>query len=211
MRSLPQKPSGIGGLRDSNAPRTTEKADLGSLFDDRQSRLPDSNVRRTDSTYFNRLFWAEDDLNRVILLWEDFSFGQVNGAKGVRLILTPTEVETVRSRQRRWQEAKPPPIQIMLKQAYELGLRLDQTPGLTRTALANELAMNPSYLTRLLNLLNLAPEIQRYILSLPPNQTKGPITESRIKHLARIADPHLQLKEFEALKSLPARSSFALA
>ncbi len=99
----------------------------------------------------------------------------------------------------------------MLKQAYELGLRLDQTPGLTRTALANELGMNPTYLTRLLNLLNLAPEIQLHILSLSPSQTKGPITESRIKHLARITDPHLQLKEFEALKCLPARSSFALA
>jgi AraC-like DNA-binding protein len=138
-------------------------------------------------------------------MWDDSVFGWANGAKGMRLILTPAAAKAIRSQQRRWQEPKPPPIQIMLKQARQLKIRLEQDPDLTRAALANEVGMNPSYLTRILNLLNLAPEIHSYILSLPPSQTKGPITESRIKHLARISNHEDQHREFNLLKNAATR------
>lgn len=175
------------------------------MFEDRQSRLPDSNGRRTGLVNLNGLFWEEDEIDRVFLLWEDFGFGQVNGTKGVRLIMGPAEAETVRSRQKRWQEPKPPPIQVMLQQAFRLKARLDATPGLTRDALAREVGINPSYLSRLLNLLNLAPEIKRFILALPLSQTKGPITESRIKQVARIENHTNQIREFNRIKESPIR------
>ncbi|MCB4756526.1 MAG: hypothetical protein LHV69_05775 [Elusimicrobia bacterium] len=142
-----------------------------------------------------------------LFVWDDSVFGVASGAKGVRLILTPGEAQAVRSRQRRWQEPKPPPIQVMLKQAYHLRARLDATPGLSRARLAKEIGMNPSYLTRILNLLKLAPEIQQYIQELPPSLRKGLITESKLKHVARIPSYAEQLRLFENLMVMMPRGS----
>jgi hypothetical protein len=48
-------------------------------------------------------------------------------------------------------------------------------------------------------LLNLAPEIRERIMALPPAAGWGPITERRIRLLARIQDRAAQIEGFEAL------------
>jgi len=60
----------------------------------------------------------------------------------------------------------------MLNQARELQAKLNESPNLTRDALAKSIGFSPPYLTRLLNLLNLAPEIHAYIDALPQSKTK---------------------------------------
>jgi hypothetical protein len=138
---------------------------------------------------------------------DSVEFGIVNRRKGIINVVFPDEAKKIKSQQRRWQKPKPPPIQELLKKAQDLSDSLARTPGLTRDALAKKVGIDPSYLTRILNLLNLAPEIQRYLLMLPPTQTKGLLVESRLKHLARIRDHQTQLIEFEKLKNRPIRQS----
>lgn len=133
---------------------------------------------------------------------DEAEFGAVNGKNGKKRILASDEAQAAKNRQRRYREPRPLRIQVLLKQACRFNGRLDGTPGLTRNALAKEIGINPSYLTRILNLLNLAPKIQRRIVAMPPSAKQGPITECRIKHLARIQNHNLQIKEFERLLSL---------
>ena len=75
--------------------------------------------------------------------------------------------------------------------------RLDTTPGLTRFVLAEDLRLDPSRITQILNLLNLVPEIQAYIRNLSPTKHHGPIGDCQWMRLARIKDQNLQLKEFD--------------
>ena len=139
--------------------------------------------------------------NGAFILWDSSEFGKVNGTKGKKLILPPREAQAIRQRQRRYRQPRPPPIQLMLGQAHYLKAhRLDRTPGLTRAQLAREIGVTPSYLTRILNLLNLAPEIQKYIDELPPSKIKGAITESRLKRIGRMEDHQVQIEEFEKLR-----------
>ena len=107
--------------------------------------------------------------------------------------------------QRRYRQPKPPSIQILLQKAQQLKERLSKEPSLTRDALAKELGMAPSYLTRILNLLNLAPEIRQHILAMPPAVQLGSITETRLCPLARSPDWRYQLEEFRKLLFRPAR------
>ena len=130
-------------------------------------------------------------------MWDDSIFGGANGAKGKKLILFPEEAKAVKSCQRRYRQPRPPRIQAILKQAYELKDRLDKTLGLTRDTLAREAGFSPSYLTRVLNLLNLAPAIQKHILALPPSVRMGPLTERSLRPLARCGDWDFQNREFE--------------
>lgn len=84
----------------------------------------------------------------------------------------------------------------MLSQAHYFKFLMKKKPRLTRAALAREFEVTPSYLSRILNLLNLAPEIQKFIQELPPSLRKGPITESRLKGIARMGDPQAQFELF---------------
>jgi hypothetical protein len=125
--------------------------------------------------------------------------GQVNGAKGQIRILFPPEAEAARNRQRRYQPPRPPPIQRLLQRAYELKRRLDTTPGLTRFALAKDLRLDPSRITQILNLLNLAPQIQAYIRKLPLTKCHDPIGDRRWLRTARIQDHNVQIKRLHWL------------
>jgi len=84
---------------------------------------------------------------------------------------------------------------------------LDTNPGLTRLALAKELDLDPSRITQILNLLNLAPQIQTYIQNLSPIRRHNQIGDRQWMRLARIRDQKLQLDEFERLKNLLRSSS----
>jgi len=138
-------------------------------------------------------------------LADEVEFGEVCGPKGGKLLLAPEKAAALRSRQRRYREPKPLRIQALLRQACDLQDRLNHHPGLTREALAREVGMDPSRLSRILGLLNLAPAIRERILALPPSVTRGTLTERRLRPVARLKDPVRQLIEFERLLSAPER------
>ena len=83
--------------------------------------------------------------------------------------------------------------------AHKLKKRLDAAPGLTRDALAKEIGLDPSRLTKILRLLNLAPEIQRYVSGMRPAKSRGPLTGRRLMWLAGIPDMDSQVQNFRRL------------
>jgi hypothetical protein len=89
-----------------------------------------------------------------------------------------------------------------LKKACRLKGRLDANPGLKRLTLAKELGIDPSYMTGILNLIRMAPAIQRYVMGMLPTIHRSPISDRQWMRLARIRDHVDQLDEFERLKNL---------
>jgi AraC-like DNA-binding protein len=135
------------------------------------------------------------------------NFGHIFGHHG-RKLLVPREFWL--AYQRRMEEKSrtlhPPAIQNLLKKAYTLKERLDGDPALTRLTLAREIHMDPSYLTCILNLTRMAPEIQTFIQSLPPTKTHPLISDRQWTALARIHDHVAQLKAFDVLKATRRRN-----
>jgi len=177
----------------------------GANFVDCIKTLPVSNGLRNRLLQINPLFEPENEINEV-LLWDGSDFGRVNGAKGLGRILSPQEAQEVRSRQRRYLLPKPPLIQVILRRAHELQARLTADHSLTRESLAKESGLNPGHLTRLLRLADLAPEIQHYILALPPSIHRGVVTERRLRSIAAISEHGAQLERFYSLLTLPVRA-----
>jgi hypothetical protein len=65
------------------------------------------------------------------------------GANGRARILGPAEAQDARSRQRRYRQPEPPRVQERLRLAHRLRKRLDETPGLTRAAVAKDEGIVP--------------------------------------------------------------------
>jgi len=92
---------------------------------------------------------------------------------------------------------KSPPVQTFLKQALDWQAYLSERPGLTQSALAKDLGMNRVRVTQILNLLRLAPEIQRHILELPlTTKKRGAITETSLRPLVGLSMQE-QVEEFQ--------------
>ena len=132
----------------------------------------------------------------------------VGRAKGRLEVHDLATVKAIRNKQRRWKEPRVPMIPVLLRQAAEYQARLTNSPGLTRDALAKEVGLNPSYLTRILNLLKLAPKIQDYIRSMQPTVRIGRVTESHLKEIARIGDHGEQIRQFQGLLDEDVRVEF---
>lgn len=188
-----------------------EKA--GDRFEYRKDHLPDSYGNQTQWSeklnYFEDLVGLRGNFGVGDLLPIDYAVVR----KGRKIILTPEEAAAVKKGQRRYQVApdpKAPTIQKLLIQAYNFKARLEDNPLLRRGELAREIGMNPSYLTRVLHLLNLAPDIQRQIMRLKPSIHPGPLTENRIRFLARNPDHAYQISEFNRLKNKKPRVRYRL-
>lgn len=178
---------------------------MKSVTNQRFSKLlPESDTKQTALDQIRRFieeFHPSDSLPTWVYR-DNADFGAVNGANGKRQILLPEEARAIRGKQRRYRQPRLPKIQGLLKLAYELKNRLDKTPGLTRDTLARKQGFSPSYLTRVLSLLNLAPAIQKHILALLPSVRMGPLTERSLRPLTKIQDQDFQVKKFERLLSL---------
>jgi len=128
-------------------------------------------------------------------LTDTFSFGQVWGSRGQKALLFADQLKAYQAER----ESKPPPIQLYLKQAREMKKRLDSDPTLTHNALATELGVTRFEIIRTLNLLKLAPEVQEFILSLPPTTTRRfPISKRSLRSVST-RNPARQLREFQRL------------
>ena len=113
----------------------------------------------------------------------------------------------IRSKQRRYRPLREPFIKGMLQLGVRLRFELSSDPKLTRSALARRHGIEPTVLTRLLHLTNLAPVIQDHIRNMQPVARAGPpITLRRLVPLARSPDHRYQLQEFKKLLLRPARS-----
>ena len=130
------------------------------------------------------------------LLYE-FSFGILNVRKGQRHILIREDFE--RLRDSRIKLPRAPQAQTRLQQAITWGRRLEGSPGLTRAALAREAGIDPTRLSQIMNLLNLAPSIQSHILSLHPTIGRGPLNERQLRDLSRVRDRATQVLGFTKL------------
>ena len=117
-------------------------------------------------------FIEEFDQPSPLVLWDIAPFDQIKGRHGRKQILFPQEADVIRND--RFPLPQIPYVQILLKKAHALKNRLDSTPGLTQTALAQELGISRVRVTQILNLLKLEPEIQRGILALPPLHKERP-------------------------------------
>ena len=167
--------------------------------------LPCFDGKQYSNGQIQQIFEAESGSDGPILLLDESTFSRVNGAKGREHILVPEEADALKSRQRRYQPPRSPPIQRLFQRAIKLKEQLDATPGLTRFALAKDLRLDPSRITQILNLLNLAPHILAYIRNLPPTKHHDPIGDCEWMRLARIQDHVRQVQEFELLiQSSPA-------
>ena len=163
--------------------------------------LPYFDAKQYSYGPIQQIFERDAGLEGPILHWDESTFSRVNGARGRERILVPEEANGIKSRHRRYQPPRSPPIQGLLQRALKLKEQMDSTPGLTRFALAKDLCLDPSRITQILNLLNLAPEIQTYIRDLPPTKHHDPIGDNSWMHLARINDRTLQFQEFERLRN----------
>jgi len=122
----------------------------------------------------------------------------VTGHNGKKIMLPPDEARAIR--ESRVKSPRPPRIQRDLLEARQLKDRIEKTPGLTRTALANELDISRFELIRRLNLLHLTPDIQNYILNMPPGlNCRGPISKRTLRNIAVISDAEGQRVAFNKL------------
>ena len=140
-----------------------------------------------------------------VSLTDEFYCGVLKGRHGKTRILFGNALQEARERAPK-RVPKPPRIQSILKQAHELRARLAADSGLTREALAREAGLNAGQLTRILRLADMASEIQRHILAMPPSIHRSVVTERRLRPIAKITDSREQVTRFQELLRLPVRN-----
>ncbi len=111
----------------------------------------------------------------------------------------------MRSTQRRYRPPKEFEIKGVLQLGVSLRFELLSTPNLSKTALAKRHGIEPSVLSRLLRLTDLAPEIQDYIRGMAPSRHANAITLGRLLPIARNPDQNYQRESFRKLLLRPAR------
>ncbi len=140
----------------------------------------------------------------ALCLWDKFDFGPIFESRGrVRLVRRKAFELHQTIRASKEPIPKPPAIQTLLAKAYDLQKTLATTPGLTRFALAKHMRVDPTRVSQILNLLNLAPRIQAYIRALEPTVHNPVISDRDWNRLSRLRDPFDQIKAFEGLMCGP--------
>jgi hypothetical protein len=69
----------------------------------------------------------------------------------------------------------------------------------SRAELAKKEGVSRARITQILNLLNLAPEIQSYLLTFADRKTLQILTERRLRTIAKITNQKQQMKKFRKL------------
>lgn len=150
------------------------------------SKLPECYSIQNEAEQNNGFFGLEDTL--VI--------AKVNGPRGHKRLLFEHQIKHLLAKN----QPTLPKIQALLQLAYQMKGRLDENPGTSQTALAKEMEISRVRVTQILNLLRLAPEIQQYIMAMPPTMAKrGAVTENRLRCLIGIHNRQLQVQEFRRL------------
>ncbi|MBI5826671.1 MAG: hypothetical protein HZB22_02935 [Deltaproteobacteria bacterium] len=147
---------------------------------------------------YPEVLFAKDDAEKLpYVLRDEFSFGIVRAGNGGKRLFGEEALQALREvEERRFQ---PPNIQTLLKTAQTLQKALESRPGASQAKLARELGITRARMTQILNLLNLSPEIQDYILSMPPVNGKSPISERSLRQIALMESRRKQVEMFRLL------------
>jgi len=102
------------------------------------------------------------------------------------------------SKERKFQ---PPGIQAHLRMALTIQSAIESQPEASKSKLARKFGLTRPRMTQILNLLNLAPEIQDYILAMPPVDGRPPVSERSLRPITLIESHEEQVRIFEQLTS----------
>ena len=95
---------------------------------------------------------------------------------------------------------KLPPVVEALRRAREYQRRIATGGAKDRADLARQLGFSRARVTQVLYLMELAPEIQRWVRGLEPTSDRPPVTERQLRDLARRwPDPDDQLVELKRM------------
>lgn len=145
-----------------------------------------------------KLAFMKDDAERMpYSLVDEFDFGIITLARSQKYLLPEESLRALKEQQEK--RFHPPRVQTLLKTAKKLQNILDTQQGVCRRKLADELDVSKARITQILNLLNFAPEIQDYILSMPPVDGRAPISERALRPLTLITNHKKQIKAFKKL------------
>lgn len=119
----------------------------------------------------------------------------------VRPLPEPPKVTRLRRKTAaRKRPPKLPPVVGALGRAREYQRRVATGQAKDRADLARQLGFSRARVTQVLYLMELAPEIQRWVDGLEPTSDRPAITERQLRDLARLwPDPDDQLVEFERM------------
>lgn len=141
------------------------------------------------------------DCEAAYILVDEAPFEFVRGKNGVLSMVTPEKARAIQSKQRRHKPPKEPQIKAMLEQGLALRNELSANPNLTRAVLARHHRIEPSMLSRLIHLANMAPEIQDYIRNMRPSIGRGSVSLRGLLPIIRNCDHEKQRREFCKLLS----------
>lgn len=87
--------------------------------------------------------------------------------------------------------------------AYDIQRVLDRKPELNRAQIARASKVSKCWITLLLNLLKLAPDVQKELLSMEKREgRRDPITENNIRWVYRAKDWEAQRKRWQLMLKL---------
>ena len=104
-----------------------------------------------------------------------------------------------RGRPKPHKEPKTPRVVELLRKAHEWQGLIESGEVRNQAEIARREGITRARVTQIMGLLRLAPEIQKYILSLPDTCHRLPITERALRTMTQLEDPEAQLRAFTSL------------
>lgn len=96
-------------------------------------------------------------------------------------------------------EPRTPRVAELLRKAIEWQRFLESGKVPSQAEIARQEGITRARVSQILSLLNLAPKIQEYILSMPRTARQQVVTERSLRHITVLNDHKQQVMEFEEL------------
>lgn len=96
---------------------------------------------------------------------------------------------------------KMPMVAELLRKALGWQELLNNGSGTTQAKIASREGFSRPRVTQIMDLLNLASEIQKHILSMPETTKKPVVTERALRPIVKLVDPAEQLAAFKTLSA----------
>jgi len=93
-----------------------------------------------------------------------------------------------------------PRVAELLRKAMEWQGHLESGKGIIQADIARREGLSRARVTQIMYLLNLAPDIQKHILSMPEAVQRHKVTERSIRPITKLVKPRKQMEAFSALR-----------